>query len=103
MLKKIVILSLFLSASLPASAECDFKKAARNKVLDDKIGISGKCNTEKAARQKVLSGADELLNTDIKEMQRQTESGREQVKDKIDEIKKIPDVSIKGAAGSVKK
>lgn len=103
MLKKIIVLSLCLSASLPASAECDFKKAARNKVLDEKIGISGKCNTERAAKQKVISGTDELLNTDIKKMQRQTESSREQAKDKIDEIKKIPDVSIKEVAGSVKK
>lgn len=103
MLKKIIIFSLCLSVSVSVSAGCDFKKATRNKILDEKVGVSGKCNAGEAAKQQILDSTGKLLNTDTKEMQHQIEDSREQTKDRINEIKPIQNVSIKKSAGTVKK
>lgn len=51
-MKKVGLLISLLALSTYTFAECDFKKAARNKMLDQKIGISGNCDTQKQLKHK---------------------------------------------------
>lgn len=67
-MKKIGLLISLLILSAPALAECDFKKAARNKMLDQKIGISGSCDTKKAVKTQTTHQIDDALNIDSKKI-----------------------------------
>ncbi|KJF78024.1 hypothetical protein UA45_08855 [Morganella morganii] len=66
--EKIGLLISLLILSAPALAECDFKKAARNKMLDQKIGISGNCDTKKAVKTQTTHQIDDALNIDSKKI-----------------------------------
>jgi len=51
-LKKILLFILFMSFTAQSVADCTLKKAAVNKALDAKTGISGSCDKTKAIESK---------------------------------------------------
>ncbi|ELZ5940112.1 hypothetical protein U0L13_003869 [Providencia stuartii] len=59
-MKKIILLLTFF-VSTASLADCHLKKAARNKMLDQKIGISGRCDTQKAIKDQATKQIDERL------------------------------------------
>lgn len=80
----VLVLSSLLS--LPAIAQCDLHKAARNAALDKTIGISGKCDARRATTQNIdakLGVSDKTENV----KQRATNT-KNKVKTAQDAIKK---------------
>nr|WP_282563624.1 hypothetical protein [Providencia stuartii] len=59
-MKKLYCYWLFF-VSTASLADCHLKKAARNKMLDQKIGISGRCDTQKAIKDQATKQIDERL------------------------------------------
>ncbi|WP_368884388.1 hypothetical protein [Providencia vermicola] len=59
-MKKIILLLTFF-VSTASLADCHLKKTARNKMLDQKIGISGRCDTQKAIKDQATKQIDERL------------------------------------------
>lgn len=84
-MKKIGFLILFMLFSTSTLAECNFKKAARNKMLDNKIGISGSCDTEKAVKRQTINKIDDTLNIDSKKIK------NEGIDKKVSTTKKVID------------
>ncbi|WBA55660.1 hypothetical protein O7C57_12400 [Providencia sp. 21OH12SH02B-Prov] len=69
-MKKIILLLSLFFVSAVSLADCHLKKAARNKMLDQKIGISGRCDTQKAIKDQATKQIDERLgihSQDIKQ------------------------------------
>ncbi|HIH4849203.1 TPA: hypothetical protein ACYSAQ_003493 [Morganella morganii] len=83
-----------LLLSIPAYAGCDLKKAARNKMLSEKTGISGSCNTEKAVRNNVTGSTDNILNINTPDIPRQITGGKNKVTDTAAQISAIPDNTV---------
>lgn len=90
MKKVILFLSLFLASNF-ALADCNFKKAARNKMLDQKVGISGNCDTEKAAKTQATKKVDENLGIDSKKIQKDVTDKKDNVENKVSNINKAVD------------
>ncbi len=92
---RLLLLSAFLSPL--AYADCDLKKAGRNKLLDHKIGISGKCDTETALKNEAIKKTDSVLNIDTKKTTEKITTIRSEAGDLVTEIKKTSDGAIKSA------
>ncbi|HDF2340792.1 TPA: hypothetical protein PC598_000316 [Morganella morganii] len=88
-MKKIGLLISLLILSAPALAECDFKKAARNKMLDQKIGISGNCDTKKAVKTQTTHQIDDALNIDSKKIKNDSLEKKENIEKKASTTKKV--------------
>lgn len=93
---------LLLSALLSplAYADCDFKKAGRNKILDHKIGISGKCDTETALKNEAIKKTDSMLNIDTKKTTEKITTIKSETSDFVTEIKKTSDSATRSAPTS---
>lgn len=88
-MKKIGLLILLMLFSTSTLAECNFKKAARNKMLDNKIGISGSCDTEKAAKKQATNKIDGTLNIDSKKMKNDSIEKKDNIDKKVSTTKKV--------------
>ncbi|EPU3934278.1 hypothetical protein ACVWYD_000784 [Morganella morganii] len=88
-MKKIGLLISLLILSAPVLAECDFKKAARNKMLDQKIGISGSCDTKKAVKTQTTHQIDDALNIDSKKIKNDSLEKKETIEKKANTTKKV--------------
>lgn len=93
-MKNMLIFLIFLAAS--ASAECDFEKAARNKVLDEKIGFSGSCNTEKALKNKVAGSPDNVFGKDIKTAGKAITDRKNEAEKQVNRVKTVADNPVSG-------
>ena len=91
-MKKIALLVPLLMLSTSVFAECDFKKAARNKMLDQKIGISGNCDTQKAVKTQTTNKIDNTLDIDSKKIKHDSLEKKENIEQKANTTKKIVDV-----------
>lgn len=91
-MKKIVLLFSLLILSASSLADCNFKKAARNKMLDNQIGISGNCDTEKAAKTQATNKIDDTLNIDSKKIKSNSLEKKENIDKKVNTTKKVIDV-----------
>lgn len=93
---------LLLSAlfSPLAYADCDLKKAGRNKILDHKIGISGKCDTETALKNEAIKKTDSILNMDTQKTINKITTIKSETGELVTEIKKTPDNTIKKMSAS---
>ncbi|OHT25380.1 hypothetical protein A3Q29_13800 [Providencia stuartii] len=85
-----LFLSFFLASNL-ALADCNFKKAARNKMLDQKIGLSGNCDTEKAVKTQATKKVDDNLGVDSKKIQKDITDKKNNVENKVSNINKTVD------------
>ncbi len=90
MKKTVLFLSFFLASNL-ALADCNFKKAARNKMLDQKIGLSGNCDTEKAVKTQATKKVDDNLGVDSKKIQKDITDKKNNVENKVSNINKTVD------------
>ncbi|MEQ5632092.1 hypothetical protein ABN337_03550 [Providencia manganoxydans] len=90
MKKTVLFLSFFLASNL-ALADCNFKKAARNKMLDQKIGLSGNCDTEKVVKTQATKKVDDNLGVDSKKIQKDITDKKNNVENKVSNINKTVD------------
>lgn len=88
----LIITLILLFTSTSTFAECDFKKAARNEVLDKKIGISGRCDTQKALKTKATTKVNETLDIDAKKIKDDAVDKKESIEGKVTTTKKVIDV-----------
>ncbi|MEM8257740.1 hypothetical protein Q4R52_16410 [Morganella morganii] len=88
-MKKIGLIISLLVLSASAFAECDFKKAARNKMLDQKIGISGNCDTKKAVKTQTTNQIDDALHIDSKKIKNDSLEKKENIEKKANTTKKV--------------
>lgn len=93
MKKLTLITSLFLLfTSVSAFSDCNFKKAARNEVLDSKIGISGRCDTQKAVKTKATNQVNDTLGIDAKKIKNDAVDTKDNIEGKVSTAKKVADV-----------
>lgn len=93
-MKNMLIFLFFLAAS--ASAKCDFEKAARNKVLDEKVGFSGSCNADKALKNKLSDSMDNVAGKDIKTAGKVITDRKNEVEKQVNRIKTVSDNQVTG-------
>ncbi|MTC48286.1 hypothetical protein GKR59_01270 [Providencia alcalifaciens] len=94
MKKNICIILFGLLLSIPVFADCNFKKATRNKMLDEKIGISGKCNTEKFIKNKITDSANEIINVNTLNVQPQIINDKNKVMDATVQTSALPSNNV---------
>lgn len=88
-----LITSLFLLlTSVSAFSDCNFKKAARNEVLDQKIGVSGKCDTQRAVKTKATNKVNDALDIDAKKIKDDAMDTKGNIEGKVSTAKKVADV-----------
>ncbi|HBO22816.1 MULTISPECIES: hypothetical protein [unclassified Providencia] len=88
-MKKVGLLISLLALSTYTFAECDFKKAARNKMLDQKIGISGNCDTQKAVKTQTTNKIDNALDIDSKKIKNDSFEKKDSIEKKTSTTKKV--------------
>ncbi|WP_322957911.1 hypothetical protein [Providencia huashanensis] len=88
-MRKIALLIALFILSAPTFADCNFKKATRNKMLDNQVGISGSCDTEKAAKTQATHKIDESLNIDSKKIKKEGEEKKDKVVKNISTTQKV--------------
>lgn len=90
-MKSIVLLIPLFVLSTSALAECNFKKATRNKMLDQKIGISGHCDTKNALKTQAEKQVDDMLNNDLHKVKQDSIEKKEKIEKKAKTTQKIID------------
>lgn len=90
-MKRVGLLVPLLILSTSTFAECDFKKAARNKMLDQKIGISGNCDSQKAVKTQTTNKIDHVLDIDSKKIKNDSVEKKGNIEKKINTSKKVID------------
>ena len=88
-MKKIWLAIGLLLLTTHSFAECDFTKAARNEVLDKKIGISGNCDTTKAVKTQTTKKVDEKLDINSKQIKENTQNKKEKLQKEVKSSKKM--------------
>lgn len=88
---------LLLSVILPtlAYADCDLKKAGRNKILDNKIGLSGRCTTDTALKNELTKKTDSVFNADKQKTTEKIINIKSKTDDLVEKNKKTPFNTIK--------
>ncbi|KPD02246.1 hypothetical protein [Moellerella wisconsensis] len=82
------IVSLFL-LSTSAIAQCDFKKVARNEVLEQKIGISGNCDSKKALQTQGTKKIDKSLDVDSQKIKNDGIEKKHQIEKRVNQTQKL--------------
>lgn len=89
LLSNILIVISTVVFSTSAFANCDFEKAARNEVLDRKIGISGKCDFQKASKSQATKAIDDTLSVDSRNIRKKVEKKTNIKENKMDQKRKV--------------
>ncbi|EKT57350.1 hypothetical protein [Providencia sneebia] len=90
-MKNLGLLLSLLIISTSSFAECNFNKAARNKMLDQKVGISGSCDAQKATKNKATKKLDDSLGIDSKKIKNETTEKKENIENKVSTVNKVVD------------
>nr|WP_314263344.1 hypothetical protein [uncultured Moellerella sp.] len=88
-MKKIWLAIALLLLTSHSFAECDFTKAARNEVLNKKIGISGNCDTTKAVKTQTTKKVDEKLDINSKQLKENTQNKKDNIQKDVKTSKKM--------------
>lgn len=88
-MKEVGLLISLLILSTSTLAQCDFKKAARNQMLEQKIGVSGNCNYQNAVKTQTTNKIDETLDVDTKKIKNNNVEKKENIEKKINTTKKV--------------
>lgn len=81
-----------LFTSLSVFSECNFKKAAMNEVVNQKLGVSGKCDTQKAVKTKATNKVDDALDIDSKKIKKDIIDTKGNIEGKVNTAKKVTEV-----------